>query len=530
VINGLNFGLITATNVTNQTLTLATAAPSTQAATADYAIESVLADGNVHTATIAYTIVNRSCDGACSNQLTVTLDGNVILTTTIDIVFNVLGGTDGAYVGFTGSNGTGDGTETDNQDILSWTYDTAQSYVATGGAQSFIFNYPNWSFEADVPAGMLAAGSTVTDYPQDCDTACWTKLSCPGPYCGSTLLPVTGLPDPAGTNDGIIDSVVCLYLGSPCINSTPYNYNVLTTTNSPLNNYCNDSPALFKGDPVFGDPANGGEYDYLADTLTSCMQIPKTDPTWGSGGTSQCTSKAITDCLSGWANGLNVTGPAASASITFPVNGATYVQNEVLPDYAFTCSPAPNPPTGPVLSCGGTLTNANFGPPPAPGGVENVTITQAVDTSTLGANTVTVGAQANMGYSSGSATVTYYVTNSYTFAFDPPVSPSPALNVAHAGQQIPVKFDVSDANGNPVLGLKMPLVSIGFVPAACASLDALDDTTIPVSDIVTSGLTELGSGDYLYAWKTPTSLAGTCGQLQINLGDGTLHTADFKFK
>jgi hypothetical protein len=174
--------------------------------------------------------------------------------------------------------------------------------------------------------------------------------------------------------------------------------------------------------------------------------------------------------------------------------------------------------------------NANFGPPPAPGGVKNVTTTLAVDTSTLGANTLTVGAQVNSG-SSGTATVTYYVTNSYTFAFDPPVSPSPALNVAHAGQQIPVKFDVLDASGNPVLGLAMPPVSIGFVPASCANLATTIDTTIPLSDdLVASGFRELGSGDYLYAWKTPKSLAGTCGQLQINLGDGTLHTADFSFK
>ena len=35
---------------------------------------------------------------------------------------------------------------------------------------------------------------------------------------------------------------------------------------------------------------------------------------------------------------------------------------------------------------------------------------------------------------------------------------------------------------------------------------------------------------YIYVWKTEKSWAGSCRQLQVQLNDGTLHTANFKFK
>lgn len=295
-----NFGLIAGVNATTQTLTLAS--PATGSRSAAFAVEPVLADGNVHTATITYTIGTGSCDGPC-NQLTVTLDNNVVLTTTIDIVSSVLDGTDGALVGFTGSTGNGDGIEADNQDIVSWTYDTAKTQTATGNAQSFIFPFPNYSIEFDVPAGMLHAGSTVTLYPKVCGTACWTALSCPGPYCGTQILPITGQND----NDGVIGSAVCLYLGSPCVNPIPYTYNISTISQSPLANYCGSGPALLRGDPVFG-PYTAG----LVNTETNCTQL--SDPGYGGKGTSQCTNKTVSDCLSDWVNVLDVTGGLSNMS------------------------------------------------------------------------------------------------------------------------------------------------------------------------------------------------------------------------
>jgi hypothetical protein len=39
-----------------------------------------------------------------------------------------------------------------------------------------------------------------------------------------------------------------------------------------------------------------------------------------------------------------------------------------------------------------------------------------------------------------------------------------------------------------------------------------------------------GADQYIYVWKTDKSWANTCRQFQLMLNDGTLHTANFKFK
>ncbi|MGZ4687894.1 PxKF domain-containing protein, partial [Oryzihumus sp.] len=44
-----------------------------------------------------------------------------------------------------------------------------------------------------------------------------------------------------------------------------------------------------------------------------------------------------------------------------------------------------------------------------------------------------------------------------------------------------------------------------------------------------SGLQNLGDGYYQLNWKTPTSYAGSCKTAQLDLGDGTPHTAAFAF-
>jgi hypothetical protein len=43
------------------------------------------------------------------------------------------------------------------------------------------------------------------------------------------------------------------------------------------------------------------------------------------------------------------------------------------------------------------------------------------------------------------------------------------------------------------------------------------------------GLKNLGFGYYQYNWKTPASFARSCKTLQLDLGDGNIHTAAFQF-
>lgn len=117
----------------------------------------------------------------------------------------------------------------------------------------------------------------------------------------------------------------------------------------------------------------------------------------------------------------------------------------------------------------------------------------------------------------------------YTFVgFASPVD-NTATNLAKAGQAIPIKFQVLDSSGNPVSNLTMPPVSIVSASRSC--------TTGVVSDITTdstatgnSGFQNLGDGNYQFNWATSKAWSGTCQQLQVNLGDGVIHTANFQFK
>jgi hypothetical protein len=99
------------------------------------------------------------------------------------------------------------------------------------------------------------------------------------------------------------------------------------------------------------------------------------------------------------------------------------------------------------------------------------------------------------------------------------------INVAKAGQAIPLKFDVYDANG-PVSDLGS--VEVTAQALSCSSLSESPDA-IEQYAAGGSGLQNLGLGNYQFNWKTPKTYAGTCQRLHLDAGDGISHTADFQF-
>ena len=107
-----------------------------------------------------------------------------------------------------------------------------------------------------------------------------------------------------------------------------------------------------------------------------------------------------------------------------------------------------------------------------------------------------------------------------------PVDAAPILNETKAGSGIPVKFRLG---GNRGLG-----ISVRGYPAS-RRVDC--DSGAPVDQIevtVTAGNSSLaydGTQDqYTYVWKTQKEWAGTCRQLVVNLKDGSLQSAMFKFR
>jgi hypothetical protein len=124
--------------------------------------------------------------------------------------------------------------------------------------------------------------------------------------------------------------------------------------------------------------------------------------------------------------------------------------------------------------------------------------------------------------------------------FNAPVT-NTAVNLAKAGQAIPLSFEVLDQNSVPVSNLTLCTQAN---PASCpaGSVDIMDnpsgcsvdgDTTIGavVADVTGgSGLQSFGGGSYQFNWKTSKAWAGTCRTIQVNLLDGINHIAVFKFK
>jgi hypothetical protein len=113
----------------------------------------------------------------------------------------------------------------------------------------------------------------------------------------------------------------------------------------------------------------------------------------------------------------------------------------------------------------------------------------------------------------------------YRFAgFFAPVNNLPTLNSVNAGRAIPIKFTLS---GNK--GLNVFAAEPGSGPVGCNS-----NAEVELTDTVAAGNSSLSyepsADQYIYVWKTDRAWAGTCRQLVIQLKDGTVHRASFKFK
>lgn len=120
---------------------------------------------------------------------------------------------------------------------------------------------------------------------------------------------------------------------------------------------------------------------------------------------------------------------------------------------------------------------------------------------------------------------TFTVTVRYLFTgFFSPVNNPPTLNAVNAGRAIPVKFSLSGDKGLDIFAPNNPYT----VSLNCDT----NDPGVDVTETLNAGGSSLtfGGGQYSYIWKTESSWAGTCRQLVITLNDGSVHTANFKFR
>jgi hypothetical protein len=100
--------------------------------------------------------------------------------------------------------------------------------------------------------------------------------------------------------------------------------------------------------------------------------------------------------------------------------------------------------------------------------------------------------------------------------FSAPVDRPTTMNVSKAGQAIPLKWTLKNANGTPVTDLAT--VTVRAVNMACA-LGSTDDLVEEYA-AGASGLQNFGDGRYQFNWKTPTSYASSCKSIELVFAAG----------
>jgi hypothetical protein len=139
-------------------------------------------------------------------------------------------------------------------------------------------------------------------------------------------------------------------------------------------------------------------------------------------------------------------------------------------------------------------------------------------TSSVGLKNVSITGYDNAGNST-TASCSYTVGYNFAGLFAPIDKPN-TMNVSKAGQAIPLKWRLTDYIGSPVTNLGSAVVTVSGISCNLGSTDDLVEEVAAGS----SGLQNLGDGYYQVNWKSPTSYAGSCKSLNLNLGEGAMRT------
>jgi hypothetical protein len=126
---------------------------------------------------------------------------------------------------------------------------------------------------------------------------------------------------------------------------------------------------------------------------------------------------------------------------------------------------------------------------------------------------------------------TFTVTNVsggvYTFeGFFSPID-NTLLNLANAGQTVPVKYRIT-LNGVAVSDPNS-FVALTSRQVDCGTLATLAPDAIETYS-TNSGLQYNGDGNWHFNWQTLKAYSGQCRVMTLTLNDGSTHDADFKFK
>jgi serine protease AprX len=198
----------------------------------------------------------------------------------------------------------------------------------------------------------------------------------------------------------------------------------------------------------------------------------------------------------------------AKAMLTVAADNQTKILNAPDPVFTFQITGFKNGETAAVLTTQPTCTSA------------------ATQTSPVGMYTITCSGGAadnyDFTYVNGTLTILYVFTGFYQ-----PIDNLPALNAANSGQAIPLKWRITDVNGNPVTSLASVNVTALSLPCSLGTTVDQVEEYAPGA----SGLLNQGDGYYQFNWKTPKTYAQSCKTMKLDLGEGPgmERTALFQF-
>lgn len=210
-----------------------------------------------------------------------------------------------------------------------------------------------------------------------------------------------------------------------------------------------------------------------------------------------------------------------AASIDVAGNAGAVVSAQFMVDQtppAVTC-----PTSAPVFllneaggTVGASVTDEGSGPTSA-------IVSVPANTSTVGAKSASLTGSDVAGNTTTVA-CPYIVTFMFV-GFLEPIENDGILNLVRAGQAIPLKWRIVDANGVPVTDLASVVVSVERLTCPIGTTgDELTETAAGGS-----GLQNLGDGYYQFNWLSLRSYGNSCKTLRLDLGEGIVRTALFQF-
>jgi len=158
--------------------------------------------------------------------------------------------------------------------------------------------------------------------------------------------------------------------------------------------------------------------------------------------------------------------------------------------------------------------------------------TISIDTSSVGTGKIlTIAAGTAIDFAGNQSLV---VSVPYSVGYDfigflPPVDNPPTVNVVKAGRTIPVKWQLTDADGEFISSLSV----VVYNPLHYRLINCENGVSTDEVDATTTGATSLRydstNNQYVFNWQTSSAFANKCYELLLNLDDGTQYSAQFHF-